>query len=188
MASSTTILKTVTLQPGEQFVLPPGAEFVGATSVDEIDSTCEDELEGEELLCYAFAFGNGEDDGNDSQLFESSENANVPAIGIQLNNTPFLFPAPFYANGSGMYNLTGLIAAINGTAAGTVIFNTATGVNWQGDNGVMSYIVFKTIPSIASKLNLIMTTASPNVQTLLFYIPAVPYDDVSSYTNIPACS
>lgn len=188
MASSNTILKTITLQPGEQFVLPPGAEFVGATSVDELDSTCDDDLEGEELLCYALAFGNAEDDGNNGQIFESTDTSNTPVVGIKFNGTEYLFSTPFYANGSGLYNLTGMITAINGTAAGAVIFNASSAFNWQGDNGVMSYIVFKTLPSIATKLQLMMSTTSPGVQELQFLIPVRPYDDVSSYTNIPSCS
>lgn len=189
MASATTILKTVTLQPGEQFVLPPGAEFVGATSVDEIDSTCDDDgLEGEELLCYALAFGNAEDDGNNGQIFESTDTSNTPVVGIKFDGTMHLFGSPFYANGSGLYDLTGMVTAINGTPAGTVIFDVATAFNWQGDNGVMSYIVFKTLPSIATKLQLMMSTTSPGVQELQFLIPVRPYDDLSGYTNLPSCS
>lgn len=182
------IYKTVTLQNGEKFALPSGAELVGASDSNLITSTCA--LPTLETLgCYALVFGNAEDDGNASQIFEATTYSNTPVKGINFNQKDYDFLTTFPAGvGTGLYDLAAIVSAINSTSLGTLIFDASVGYNNQLDYGVMSYIVFKTVPSIANNLALTMYTYAPDIDPLYFSIPVLPYADVSGYNSIPACS
>lgn len=189
MATTNTLYKSINLESGEQFTLPPGAELISATNIAELESTCNlGTLE--DLNCYAFVFGNAEDDGNDDQLFEATEHANTPVVGIKFNDTIYTFSSPFNAIPDyGVYDLANLITAINGTSAGNLLFE-ASSSNWlRGDKGTVSYIVFKSTPSIIKNLYLIMQTPGSGGSSIItFYIPVSTYSDVSGLTNIPSCS
>lgn len=200
MATTTTIYKSVLLQPGEQFTLPPGAELISASDTDSISSTCDiSNLQG--LNCYTFVFGNAGSDGNDSQLFESETagESNVKAIGISVNGTDYLFSSPQLSrDDDGRYLDPDLINAINSTAAGQVLLNAIYGYWQMGENGTINYITFQGAPSVAQGLSLILSAyviagSGPSARTeantsVKFYIKPVPTDTLlSSYNNVPQC-
>lgn len=184
------IIKSITLLPGESFTLPKGATLKASDNEGALTSNCPiPDLE--DLNCYAFVFGNGEDDGDDSQLFESAGSSNTPVIGILFNGVKHLFSTPFASiTGTGHYDKPAIAAAINGTPAGQLIFNMQYESHDNNDNGVMSYIVFKTTPSIAKSLQLLMQTYAPGFdsETIDFIIPVRDHADVASYANMPACN
>lgn len=199
MASTKTIYKSVTLQPGEPFTLPPGAVLISAESPDDISSTCDIDLE--ELACYTFVFGNAASDGNNSQLFESETagKSNVKVIGISVNGTDYLFSSPQLSrDDDGRYLDPDLINAINSTAAGQVLLNASYGYWQMGENGTINYITFQGAPSVAEGLSLILSAyviagSGPSARTeantsVKFYIKPVPTDTLlSSYNNVPQC-
>lgn len=204
MATTTTIYKSVLLQPGEQFTLPPGAELISATDTDSITSTCDiSDLQG--LNCYTFVFGNAGTDGDQSQLFESEtpDKSNVKIIGISVDGIDYLFNSAQYSqDDDGRYLDPDLINAINGTAAGQVMFEPEYGYWIMNDNGTMNYITFKGVPAIVKTLSLIfsayvadsfvmgpVTPARTEANTTVkFYIKAVDTDSLSGYTNVPECN
>lgn len=182
------IYKTISLQAGEKFAIPSNGELVSVSDPTLIESTCPLPVL-DEFGCYAFVFGNGEDDGDDDQIFEAANYSNTPVKGIVFNDVVYNFPSDFPATpGGGTYDLPAIITAINSTSLGTLIFDASAAINNQNDEGVMSYIVFKTTASIADNLFLNMFTYGPHIQNLYFRIPVRKYSDVSSYTNIPTCT
>lgn len=181
------INKSVVLQPGEQYILPPGAVIVGASEPSSISSSCPlGELE--DLECYAFIFGNAEEDGNNEQLFEDEF---FPAVGFSSNGVYRDFPSPFYPQkDNGNYDLGGIVSAINQQTGGVLISPVTADVS-GGDSGRMSYIVFRSIPSVASTLELKMSAAtnenfSPD-QTIELWIKPRLRSTLDNYSNLPNC-
>ncbi len=190
MAELTTcIKKSITLLAGEPFILPPGATLLGSTDSSAFTSDCTIPEDLEELQCYAFVFGNAQTEGSNDQIFEAG---GTPAVGLQYNNTYYAFPTEFPADGStGYYDINGIIAAINGTSAGTIIFEASTGMHDGGDEGVMSFIVFKSLPSMIQDLSIRFTTSNSSEfdgELLYFNIPANAYANVADYEGMPSCS
>jgi hypothetical protein len=184
------IIKSIVLLPGEQFVLPPGATVVASTDENSIDSSCGPLENLETLSCYAFVFGNAEDDGNNLQLFEASI---FPVKGIRYGGIYHSFgEMGFMADsGSGRYDLDGIVAAIN-TALGGVLISPKVDYNSSGDNGILSFISFKAPPSVASSLELMMQAATnEGFQTTEYvevWIKPRPYSDLGAYLRLPPCS
>lgn len=199
MAGTTTIYKSVTLEPGEQFTLPPNSELIGASAPEQLDSTC-DLPTLEELGCYAFTIGLNPEEGAASEIFEADNNSNIYISGIKVGNTSYSFSSPVTsAVPTGLIDLVDLANKINTAGAGEVLLNVSTGFKLDygigtGSRATMNYIVFKTLPSIGSSIRLICSASAPvftvpaSNPLVAFEIPARPYADVSDFENIPECS
>lgn len=191
-----TIIKSITLLAGEQFILPPGAVLISTTNTTLVTNSCGTLENLEDLNCYAFVFGNAGQDGGDHQLFESTPGSSVPAIGIRLNDVFYPFATSVIPSiDTGVYS-SSLGNSINQTSAGQLIFEAVQVCDVSTANlGTMCFIVFKTTPTIAKTLQLAFKTYAPGfnsnntqLQEIIFYVVARPYADVSAYNNIPACS
>lgn len=182
------INKSVVLQPGEQYILPPGAVIVGASSPTSLNSSCPiGELE--DLECYAFILGNAQEDGNNEQLFEDQS---FPALGFSANGVYRDFPSPFYpVQDNGRYDLEAIVAAINIQTGGALVTPVTAFVS-RGDNGTMSYIVFKSIPSVAKTLELKMSAATSEgfsvEQSIELWIKPRLRSTLDFYPEIPNCA
>lgn len=186
----TKIYKSIVLQPGEEFILPPSATLIASTDEGSVSSTCGNLGNLESLECYSFVFGNAEDDGNNLQLFEAKI---FPVKGIKLGGVYYSFGFEgFMANeDTGRYDLEAIVRAID-AAIGSVLVSPAVSYNSSGDNGVISFISFKTTPSIAQSLELMMQAATDEgFQTseyIEIWIKPRPYSDLTAYLGLPACS
>jgi hypothetical protein len=188
-------IKSVVLTAGETFSLPAGAKLIASDNEAALDSTCTIPTL-ESLQCYVIVFGNAGDEGANSQLFETNSGA-TPLVGLRFNNQFYAFSSAIGASPSTQMWLTAdVLAAINGTAAGTLFFNPV-GTNKIPDNnpseasqhGVMYYLVFQTTATIADSLSLVLRGTAPG-----FYQANVEMDirprlrtAVSDFPDLPNC-
>lgn len=184
-----TITKSVKLQAGEIFTLPPGATLVSATDINAITSTC-DTGTLEELICYTFVFGNAAKDGNVPQFFEECS----PIVGIKVNNKFVEFPEAYFPTTSdiiGQYNLTKMVIDINNATGGALI-DPKIGEHNEGAAGIISFITFKAIPSVANTLELKLLTCSAREfnadENLEVWFKPRLTSTLSHYSGLPTCS
>lgn len=186
------IYKSIVLQPGEQFILPPGAVLVSSTNIAATQSSCNDLSNLEELECYTFVFGNAASDGNQTQLFEAFL---FPAVGFRVGGAYYSFDPPIYSHEDstpkGQYDLTAIISTINAKTGG-VLINPTIGEHNEGDHGIIEFITFRTIPSLATSMELVMRAATPNDgfnedEYIELSIKPRPTSQLSNYSGLPGC-
>lgn len=151
MSTTNCITKSITLSPGEPFVLPAGATIIGATDVDAIDSTCADLTDLEEYQCYEMLFGFNMTD-NDSVL--DSDNTRVD---VYLNNTVqnTLNYSDFVTYGSLPFPIHTAKDWLASSLPSNLIVDEVN--MWHAHNNERRIkITFKTFPSIAATLKLRM--------------------------------
>lgn len=183
------IIKTVKLQAGEQFNLPPGATLISATDTSAITSSC-DIGTLEQLECYAFVFGNAALDGTNQQLFESTT---FPVVGVQINNKYTNFSSPFNAKDNsspvGQYDLANMVLAINNITGALIL--PKIGEHNEGTHGIIEFIVFKAIPSVAKTLQLKMIAATNQgfnlTENIEIWIKPRLHSELSAYSGLPTC-
>jgi hypothetical protein len=119
------IIKTVTLAPGETFTLPPGATIIHTSSHESLSSTCDELPETSEMKCYRLLF---------------SVNVNrTPSPALEHDDTIvsaiFISGVQYDLNEA---NEDNVIAAINAVVPG-VLSNLALVGSSTGDRYVKSY-------------------------------------------------
>ena len=166
------IYKTITMQAGEQMVLPPGAVLVGASNLDALTSEndCLDKTNAETLACYAVV------------IAESSSPRTTPVYddvviyGIRIDNVDY----PFSGDFSCYSTLSTIQTRVSSTPFNGVISVTGLARNIDGDRGAVSYIVLKTYPSIASDFYFYGIASgmvrSPTSSSFHVDFKVVPYD------------
>lgn len=158
MSTTNCITKSITLSPGEPFVLPAGATLIGATDVDAIDSTCADLTDLEEYQCYEFkiAFHGGASSGANGPMQSSS----VTKIDIYLDTTIIaedltradLFTFSTIPSPSRTYHLW-LTANM---PTGLIVDEEHTSTGGEGGHTFDHICRFKTFPSIGDKMKIRM--------------------------------
>ena len=135
MASTTTLYKSITLQPGEMFTLPPGGELLGATSSDELESTC-DLPELEELDCYVASLAtlSISQSGSDTVFWghDESDTGAAQILGFTLSDVPTLFTTPYRNEDPSIYldmrfsvnTIFNMLAEMKSLGVGFTQFNT----------------------------------------------------------------
>lgn len=190
--ATTCITKAVSLAPGESFVLPPGATLIGASDSGAFTSTC-DVPDLETLQCYVALIGASVIDGSVQQYFEAT---NSHALGIIYNGTYYPFSTVYSANFVGAFPLVPLMSDLGtqAAAAGAFIAATGTGIFTNPGNGILTFILIKTIPSVANNMVLrvrgtMRTSLTPGQSDLDLSSPFLPLQTWvdNGYTGMPAC-
>jgi hypothetical protein len=138
--------QTITLSAGEQFVLPPGAELIYVSDPNSVtsDNDCAKLNQLEDVECYATILGEaGEGAGSDTVVYDV-----VQITGLRVNNILYNFTTPFDVGDT----QAALRACLDSTSFGPIIIDLATGGAGTINRGVVAYVVFKTLPSIANDL------------------------------------
>ena len=156
MASSTTIIKAVTLVPGEKFTLPPGSKLIGSTDLGNLTSNC-DIPELEELQCYVAIIGSNTDNGTSGAAYYEGEMSRL--TGFRLNGTLKNFTSAYAANdNTGLFDLETLgeelMTAMPGIIA-TDFFRVT-----DDDRGGLNILLIQTIPSIGEKIQLVYKSSA----------------------------
>lgn len=159
------IIKSVTLQANETFVLPPGAELIAATDVNLITVSpveCAPTDNLETLKCYAFRFS-GQMDHSGSPRKENWEgpgDSNFIVSGITVNDIYY----PFSSSIEAWQNSTSWSTALNSIVQFSGIFTNITSVfgydsTFLGaSRGWTTLVTLKTIPSIANNMLIKIST------------------------------
>jgi hypothetical protein len=149
------ITSTVTLQPGQPFVLPAGATIIGATDSASLTSVndCADLTNVEDFACYAIQVQESVSDGGDAAY------NNVYITGAVFNGVSYTFStAVDFVNCSNCTPTTSItqlqdaLAEIGIAGAFTDWSGYADDRPNSGDRAMITLICFKTIPSIATNL------------------------------------
>jgi hypothetical protein len=198
----TSLTKAVLLKPGESFTLPPGATLVAASDEAAIESTC-DIPDLEELTCYVYHIVVGKEGGGGDTLFWDKDSFRIK--GWSFNNTDYFLPEPLDASfsGSGCYVTHVLGHTIDTVSAPLKQHANDSGIyidaivadslqsDGDGDNGCNTFIVIRTIPSVASKLTLMIGPGAiftTNVSDqVVAYVKAKTYADMAGNAGVPAC-
>lgn len=186
MAGTTCIYKSVTLQAGETFVIPPGGELIGASNETAIVSSCDEEFNLEEIQCYGFLLGGNERDGGLDQYLEGEA---IRVIGYTLNGNEYPFIPEYSTDPSGIWlDTTGLLNAIK-SIPGILDVNIGLVVNTRAK---LWYFIVKTIPSVASTLELKVYTYARDlapVNHVLHYLKPKLLSDLvdEGYSDLPTC-
>ena len=143
------ITSSVTLQPGQSFVLPAGATIIGATDSASIASVndCADLTNIEDFTCYGVTYGESNPgQGVDPQtpVYDT-----VDIYGIRVNNVDY----PFTSSITTYTALTGIITALNQTPYGGLFTNVLTASTPSPNRGNVRHLSFKTLPSFANDLS-----------------------------------
>jgi hypothetical protein len=166
------VTNSITIQPGENFVLPPGAEIIGSTDVDSITSSCVDLTNVEEpelFIALVPTFNNSNGIG---EFFESDSAAGdgqfVTGHSLNKVDTFYSFKG---APGDGYYGtalllsqdltnipaLNQLISVVPGIFAG----NGYTTNNGSSANRLYIWQI-KVLPSIGKNLEVLFGTDGEN--------------------------
>ena len=181
MAVSTCLITSLTLKPGEPFVLPPGAIIIGASDANDITSTCVDLNNLEALACYCFQILFTEESGSTTPVFKDN---NVAVQGLFMTDTNTLYPFSSTLTGISSINTNIENSLYTTPSIGGIIKNVCITYDndSSGDTGQVLTICFKTLPSIGNNLFLKTSTGallSPNF-TGVYYLPALAYANVES--------
>lgn len=158
------IIKSVTLQANETFVLPPGAELIAATDVNLITVSpveCAPTDNLETLKCYAFRFSGQEGTFNNrTQNWEQAEN-NFYVNGIVVNDVyyPFNNTIQAFQNNTSFQTSLNSITQYSGII--TAYYNDYD-YDSRGNSGWTNVVYIKTIPSIANTLLFKISTVVQN--------------------------
>jgi hypothetical protein len=192
------IVKSVTLKPGEPFTLPPGATLIASDNADVLESTC-DIPELESLQCYAFQIAVGDHDNSDTILWDAQ---GFTIVGWRYNGALYTVDGLVRPNDLGCFAFASfpsvtIVDTLSkplkdaADAAGIFIDSIVTGSDGgDGDNGCINYVVVKTIPSVIEKLEIVAETSKDGFGSSTYplaYFKPVPYSDYSGYSNLPAC-
>jgi len=176
------VTNSITIQPGENFVLPPGAEIIGSTDVDSITSSCADLTSVEEFECYVFQIMATEYSGVINPVYNPD---NVFVHGLYKGDTDTSYN---FSSGvlSGIPDIFANIVdrldtktTLSNTISNLCVAFDEDTVPILGDHGQVVAVSFKTIPSIAKNLFLKLSTVAlidPDF-TSYYYIPAQKYVD-----------
>jgi hypothetical protein len=175
------VYKSLTLAPGETYVLPSGATILsvtGGTITSQND--CADLSKLEDLECYCFQIVCTEEAGGTTPVFKE-DNIAITGLYLASDNTSYNFTV---ANPGTIVDIyyNGADAIQSTTTIGPLILDTCTAYDSGAlDRGQVVTICFKTLPSIGDYLFLNAQTAAllnPDF-TAYFKIPAQKYDNTA---------
>lgn len=172
--------KTITLTPGEQFILPPGAEIIGVSDTTALEATngCAtlDNLEQPE--CYAVVFGEASPGGSETPVYNDVQIYGISVNGVGYGFSPQGFPVVGGINGTSAQTIKN---AIDSTPYGSVITDLKRNLRSDSDRGIVVYVVFKTYPSIANGMKFLAygsgMVASPTTSGIPMEYPVYKYDE-----------
>lgn len=184
---STSVVKSVVLAPGEQFILPPGATLVAASDVGALASSCTlPDLE--EYGCYVAMVAAGGEEGSVDQYWEDSS---AHITGYRLNGVDHLFPVRYEANDDGIFDgrdamLLELKASVGGIIA------VSSGYSNNAQRGALTYLLIKTVPSIATSLEVLVHSDIVRGDANQDITLRSPFKSLSSlqttgYIDLPPC-
>lgn len=180
--------QSITLQPGEVFVLPPNATLVGADDTAQLSSenNCLDLSNVESFECYAVTIGDSSDNGGETPVYD-----NIVISGIRLDNTEYPFGSPLYITDGSVTIKTRL----DETQFGPLIIDVQSSVTIDSDRGTVRYVVFKTLPSIANDFYFYgagagVVSDSPTSASVPLSWKVIPYADRDTSGGLawPVCA
>lgn len=179
--------KTITLVPGEQFILPPGAEIIGVsdTTALEVTNGCTALDKLESLECYTVAFVAADSHDSTTHVGEPSVNK---IRGLYVNNTWYDW-GEIIANSCGAFPMDQIANRINqDPVLSNFIFPKNTFIDQDCDNGGIGTMCFKTYPSLAKDMYFLRIWYLLGVGAPEPYEMARVYPVKSSdYTSVGAC-
>lgn len=181
--------RSVTLAPGESYVLPAGATIISADNPGLISSQndCADLTKLEDLVCYVFVLMADTEHGSATHVWEgNSSDPNVWLRSITIGGATYSLSSIAAADSLGRFDVAALKTLLesNSGTNGIMISITTSGGTASNSNGGISTLCFKTLPSIGDDAYLTVETAlqsegSPTpVTTVRVY--AQNYDDYAA--------
>lgn len=182
-------VRSVVLQPNEDYILPPGAIIIGATDVSSIDSVCADLTDIEEFECFGALMGTHTTKGTDFDSYWEGDSANVVKFeGYEFNGVKTLFNTPVDVDPNNLHG------CLDGPLICTTLMNNFQGILSatpyrnntirNGHDNCMTFIVIKTIPSIGNNLKLILSSTGQGIapeSKVEVFLEFKPIADYSSY-------
>lgn len=177
------VYKSITLSPGESYILPAGATVlsVSNSAIYLSENGCAPLDNVEPLRCYAILIGGTDQVGNETHTWSQKASK---IISIEISGISYTLNIPMDANGS--FYMGDLKTFIENTPAiSGLFFNMVNGSNYgNGGRGGEGHLVFKTVPSVAESI--VVTTSNafegaPGQSTFTHKILAQP---VENYANV----
>jgi hypothetical protein len=171
---------SITLQQGNSFVLPPGATLVAVSDKDNVQSDCIDLNTLEEYSCYIFYYNvRDEDDGTPEDPQEV-----VETLGVVIDGLFYEFNTPIVDNGEGGSTtstilLNGFNNGLASVSLDSVIINT-TVTTITNDNSNARFFCFKTLPSIASKMQIKIKDNTGDIINPIYLLPLYTWAQLDS--------
>jgi len=185
------VYKSLTLAPGDSYVLPAGATIVSLSNPDIFSSQngCANTDNLQKLGCYICPIPIAADDGNNRQYWEAQGGGDPSLIGYVLNGVYTAFSTSFGSWDPGRFNdptaLKNEILNIPGVA-----FVDYSSTNNDFHTGTLNYILITTISSIANNLELVVNTTANRITPptdAKGYFKFVTYASMNGYSGLPTC-
>lgn len=168
MATATICLtRSVTLAPGEAFIVPPGGVLIGTTSLDDTTSVCSDLTDLEQFDCYVTSLAGFSNPDGLATFFEQDRQ---DIIGFELNGVYTAFSSIVPNSGiSGTFDMDVVLSRLQEKLPAVVAGSSsyaigAGGIGPDYIRGARSLLLIQTLPSIAKSLRLVVETSfSPTV-------------------------
>lgn len=185
------IINSIKLSPGESFILPPGASILSSSDMGSTQSECLDLSNVETMQCYVATLA-GYNSGN-YQYFEGSTQY---VKGYELNGVFTAFDTEVQNVGAyGAFDGNAIIDQLKLKMPIIMYGDSSYSPNppFPGANdGIRTYVLIQTIPSIGNKLKLKVDTianssdGTSNVQYLSSF--KLLSDMVTEgYNDLPVC-
>lgn len=191
------VIRSITLEKGEQFTLPSSATLLGADNSNNITSTC-DLPTLEALGCYVALIGSYKSGSGEDGYWEA-DGSRIAITGIELNGSEKLFQTAEVGNSFNFYG------CLNGYSIANKIKTIIPGiVDIAGGNdqesgsagalgNCLTYVLIKTIPSLANNMRLIVQGTGPisggGNEIVKNTTKFIPLDTLISegYNDLPSC-
>lgn len=172
--TETCIIKSATLIPNEEIILPPGATLVSMSqgSLEDIESSCDDLPDTlEEMACYSIMISNVLDGDNPTENMEDMwvvgfnldgrdialNGANFDMRGDMTATAPFVWGQGYYYPTN--FNNSNLRAEMLNSEFGGTLSTVWNGfITYDFNRGNTYYATFKALPSVAKKLSILLET------------------------------
>lgn len=150
-------IRSITLSPGESYVLPPGAKLKGSTGESKFTSSCDIPLL-ETIQCYRFSFAISDSSGT-AVPFETDEYN----LDLYLGTTKYVIVEGM-SDGNAGDTVSPPIDFIK-DKLGNIVSNTyfegeRVGTGVGADRKYDNTYFFRTIPSVAEKMKLVLNGPS----------------------------
>lgn len=201
--AQTCVTKSIVLQPGETFNLPEGATLISTSDPDSTDTVCTDIDNLEEVSCFVAILGTNYMDNNGQEITYGSrlprDNTTTYINAYALDNVVYPFPVSILIEDGNNSAVMYAAEALQDLRSIPGVLDAAFGYKQDQTSGrqsfaAINYFVIKTIPSIASELQLILRShvsqqSIGGTNTSFQRIPFKPRADAvaEGYVGIPAC-
>jgi hypothetical protein len=195
MANAPIVYRTVTLLPGESYVLPSGASIIGVSDAGLLasDNNCANLDSLEEFACYALVLTADERGGlsGDGPWMEGQGYINSYTIG----GVNYLTDNPNTAviGAAGEYFFGGLRTSIlnNTQVSGLFLDITLNEIDDNAAEGGLGSICFKTLPSVGDNMTVTVKSVLKTIKDPFIELKVQPidyYGGSGSFAGMCSCT